>query len=272
MEYTSKNHEAAQYVAVATTTKYDINSKVGKVRAKLALQTVKSFCDLGAEVYVVDDSSSDRFFNELKSTGAHVYHENFFKGKHSMGKSKRQALKLACSGGRKVILWTEPEKTCLPNQLYKIAEPILNNSAEIIIPDRRPLCTYPISQQYAENLGNAYWKEVTGTDLDIYGGVRVIKNKTEAISNFLNYKGKYGDLWEGLYVPVIQTIIAKKERVVGIKIDYIHPKVQTEIEEGNPRFTEKRLAQLNNLSLTFKKSWEDLMFSIHSKIKPSLRP
>jgi len=257
MEYISRNQKVAHNVAVATTTKYDINSPVGKVRANLALQTVRSFCNLGAEVYVVDGDSSEKFCNDLESAGAHVYQENFSKGKHPMGKSRRQALELACNGGRKVVLWTEPEKTCLPSQLYKLVEPILDNSAEIVIPDRRPLSTYPISQQHAENLGNAYWKEVTGTDLDIYVGTRIIKNKSSAMLNFLDYEGKYGDLWDGLYAPVIQTILKDKTKVIGVKIDYIHPKVQTNIEEGDPEFTKKRLAQLNNLFFTFKKLWED---------------
>jgi hypothetical protein len=257
MDSTSEKQKIGYNVAVAMTTMYDMNSPVGQVRANLALQTIRGFRDLGAKVYVVDGNSSSEFVDHLKSAGIHVYQEKISEGKHPMGRSRRQALELACEEGRKIVLWTEPEKNCIPSQLYKLVEPVLNNSVDIVIPDRRPLSTYPISQQYAENFGNSYWKEITNTDLDMWGGVRVIANNTDAMSNFLNYKGEYGDLWDGAYVPVIQTIVEQgKTRVMGIKIDYVHPEKQRRIEEGNPDFTNKRLSQLNNLFPAIKKSWK----------------
>lgn len=245
-------------VAIATTTMYD-DSTVGKIRGNLAIQTIGDFCELGAEVYVVDSDSPDNFLKDLSCTDAHIFKEiDTHKGRHPMGKSRRQALEYAANSGKRLVVWTEPEKQCLPSQLSKLTSIALTGSGEILILDRGALTTYPPSQQHAENFGNVYWRNVTGTNLDVWGGVRGILNNTDSMFNFLEYDGRYGDLWDSIFVPVIKTIAEKgRESVVSVKINYTHPKVQTEIEERSASFTNKRLAQLNNLFPAIRESWKE---------------
>ena len=45
------------------------------------------------------------------------------------------------------------------------------------------------------------------------------------------------------------------KRVIGVKVDYVHPREQTEFEEGNYNTTMKRLDQLTNLVPAFTDYW-----------------
>lgn len=110
--------------------------------------------------------------------------------------------------------------------------------------------SYPLVQQYIEPLGNAFWKEVTGTDLDMWIGPRTWKK--ELSDYFINYDGKYGDKWDSIFIPVMN-IIADGYKVKGVEIDYVHPKIQTEIEEKLKDFNSRRVDQYNSLTMAILK-------------------
>ncbi|MFH1637021.1 MAG: hypothetical protein ABIB71_01185, partial [Candidatus Woesearchaeota archaeon] len=234
-----KNHMLASKVAIATTTWYrpDVESDV--LRSKLAKKTIRKAIGLGYDVVVVDGGSSEEFLKELEGYGAKVYAEEL----RGMGKGRRQVLKLAYETGKEIIAWIEPEKDSVIPELFKAVLPIVEGSADLVIPKRRSLETYPLLQQYAENMGNLFWKDLTGHDLDMWIGVRVFKR--ELVNYFLDYKGEYGDEWDSIFIPVMDAIVDGKT-VKGVEINYVHPKEQTEIEEHDLQFHRKRLEQLNN--------------------------
>lgn len=61
-----------------------------------------------------------------------------------MGYGRRLALSEALKTDKKVIAWTEPEKVTYLPDLAKTILPILENSADLVIPKRKSLDSYPI--------------------------------------------------------------------------------------------------------------------------------
>ena len=162
---------------------------------------------------------------------------------------------MAHNMGSPIVGWMEPEKEGYVSQIEKTVVPILNNEADLVVPKRKSLKSYPISQQYAEHFGNTIWKELTGVALDMWSGPRTWKR--ELSSYFLDYKGEYGDLWDSIFIPVMNVIYDGKG-VLSVDINYTHPKEQTELEEGDSEFSIKRLNQLNNLIPALKTHWAKL--------------
>lgn len=169
-----------------------------------------------------------------------------------MGESRRQAIKEAYNTGKEIIAWIEPEKSDYIKEVTKTAIPIINGEANIVVPKRRSLESYPLLQQYSEKLGNLFWKNITGTNLDIWSGPRTWKR--EMSRYFLEYKGGYGDKWDSIFIPVMNAILDGL-KVLSVEVNYEHPKKQTEIEEGNLEFDKKRLEQLTTLISAFEEHW-----------------
>lgn len=240
--------DIARKVAIATSTYYNQDSESDRIRAELAKRTIRSAIDLGYEVAIVDAGSSHALLKEFENYGARL---SLNLG-GTMGSDRRRAIEVASTIGRTLVAWTEPEKEYYIPELWKTALPIIEEKADIVVPDRRPLNDYPIGQQYAENLGNLVWKDITGLDLDILCGPRTWRK--ELSHYFLEYGGEYGDKWDSIFIPVMNAVL-KGEKVVGVKIDYKHPKDQTQNEEGAVSFHMKRINQLSNLTKAFVDHW-----------------
>lgn len=238
-------------VAIATTTWYDFNSKSDKVRAEIAKRTFSKAKELGYLIIAIDGGSHSDFINEIKSLGVKVSPQK----EKGLGSSRRQAFKEAYESGKEIIIWTEPEKESFIPEIEKVIKPILENKADVVIPKRKSLSTYPIAQQYIESFGNAFWKELTSTNLDMWGGMRVLKR--DLCKYFIDYNGEYGDKWENLLLPIMNMIVDKK-RVLSIDINYIHPLEQTKIEQNNLGFYKKRVEQLNNLTTPLEEYWKKI--------------
>ncbi len=233
-------------IAIATTTLYNPNNETDTYRAKLAKKAVRTAFDLGYKVIIVDSGSSDELLREFEKYGATVHMHSSI----GMGSSRRQAIRESHNTGRDIIAWTEPEKVDYIPKIADTAFPILNDSADLIVPRRKSMQSYPTAQQYAEPLGNAFWREVTGTDLDVWFGPRTWRR--ELSDYFLNYDGEYGDKWDSIFIPVMNAIFDNK-RVLGVEIEYTHPSQQTKKEEHDLTFYRKRVEQLENLTIALEK-------------------
>lgn len=236
----------ASEIAIATSTFYRKNP-VEEIRMKLALESAKLAADFGYKLIAVDGGSPADFVKSLKDYGAIVEQEK----QKGMGSGRRQAISRALELGE-IISYTEPEKAPYISQIEKTAKPIREKRADIVVPSRGPLDSYPTSQRHAENFGNDFFKELTGRALDMWSGPRTFSR--ECAPYFLNYNGQYGDLWDAIFIPVIDAIHDGK-RVISVDIEYKHPKEQTETEEGNVEFTFKRLKQLDNLMPALMTHW-----------------
>ena len=214
-------------------------------RTILAKEMIRKAIEMGYTTVVVDNGPNDKFVREIQSYGTITDYVPELK----MGAQRRYAFQVANDLGKQVIAWTEPEKTTYLSEIVKTAEPILNGEGEIMIPRRRNLDSYPTIQKELEPVGNSFFKELTGHDLDVWMGSR---SWDRSMSNyFLNYDGKYGDMWDSINIPVLRAIVDCK-KVMGVTVDYVNPAIQTQKEEKHAEdFRDKRETQLSEITRCF---------------------
>jgi len=211
-------------------------------RTVLGREMIKKAIKMGYLTVVVDNGPSDKFVREAQSYGAITDYVPGLK----MGEQRRHAFQMARDLGKQVIAWTEPEKTTYLGEIVKTAEPILNGEGQIVIPGRRNLDSYPTIQRELEPIGVSFFKELTGHDLDLWLGSR---SWDASMSDyFLDYDGKYGDLWESINIPVLRAIVDGKN-VIGVNVEYVNPGTQTEEEENHAEsLRNKREMQLSMIT------------------------
>lgn len=229
--------ELSSRVAIATATLYNLNSESDRVRAELSKKTIKLARKLGYEIVVVDGGSPDKLLREFGNCGAKL-HLQKTKG---FGNSRREAIWYASNLGKDVIVWMEPEKAPYIPEIAKTVRPIVNGSADMVVPKRKSLKSYPSMQQSLERAGNLLWEKLTGLDLDVCFGPKAWRR--ELSSYFLDYGGEYGDAWGIIFIPVMDAISDGK-RVISVEVDYTHPPEQTKVEEDDLEFHLKRIEQL----------------------------
>lgn len=237
---------------IATTT----FSKKLCLRARLALETTKKAAQLGLPIVVVDGGSCQELRVGIIEQGAMLVDEK----EHGMGPSRRQAIREAAgvAGPDGTVLWMEPEKWTLISQVFHLEHEMENYAfaedapssarADIVVPKRRSMASYPPIQQAAELLGNMYFAKATGHALDVWVGPRLIGPR--ALPYFLDYKGEYGDKWDSIFIPIVRAI-ADGLKVVGCEVGYVHSPGQTAEEEKDPDMDLKRLGQLQSLVPSF---------------------
>lgn len=238
-------------LVIATTTYYKLDNESDLIRYKLSLQMFTKAKSKGYEVVVVDGGSSSEIITTYNQLGVHVFSQK----DKGIGNSRREAIVEAQKLTTQYICWTEPEKVSLIESLDTVVEYMHNNNVDIIIPKRSSLSSYPLFQQKEEELLNMFWNNLTGKDFDICFGPRVFRK--ELSSYFLDYKGKYGDKWDSIFIPVINVLFDNK-KVESIPIDYIHPSEQTAIEQDNIEFDRKRIEQLASLTNICYLHWRKL--------------
>jgi glycosyltransferase involved in cell wall biosynthesis len=243
------SREIASKVAIATTTFYK-DTLADKNRSTLALNLAQEAKKEGYELIVVDGGSSDEFLENLRSTGAHLFKEN----KGGMGVGRRQAIREALTSQKPVLAWVEPEKGPYISQIAKTARPILMGEADLVVPRRESLDSYPTAQRYGEPLGNTALKNLTGLDIDYFFGPKTWHNQMTPY--FLNYDGKpYGDLWDSILFPLFN-MARDNRRIKSIDVVYEHPSVQKTDEDNDFSFYVKRIKQLDNLIGNAADYWE----------------
>ena len=193
-------------IVIAVTTKYpnwhkgrslDI-SNTDKVRGDLGIQTIDATIRHGYTVVVNDGDSSGEFKDELSKRGIVVLER--------IGKSRataRRQLIEYCSHvpGAKVIVRMEPEKVSLvKNCIPQLAEPILRNEAEVVVPKRRQdlfSSSYPNYMYRSEMYANKKYNDIlhefkilpSEEEFDFFFGPVVFSNKPNILKLFLeNFK------------------------------------------------------------------------------------
>jgi hypothetical protein len=156
------------------------------------------------------------------------------------------------------ILYMEPEKVDLLNHIHHIVEPILSGNYDVVVPTRNEELfhtTYPKEQFHSEMFGNMHFnnlaKQVAGfqggwgekpTKLDWLFGPFAFH--TRHSDSWLNYTGTS---WDAQMIPYVRGVKNQYWKITSVTVDFCHPKVMKEQEEGDPVFTSKRLGQLNLL-------------------------
>lgn len=244
---------------------------VDKVRGDLALEFIAKCQDKGFQVVVVHGGSSKDFDQEIsKIKGIKIARK--LSPKRAI--RRRLAYKTASLlPGVKVIITSEPEKTDLVKSFSKIAKPILDKQADIVVPERTNQSfkkSYPLFQYKSEVKGNSQYNQLLrghnllgqkDKDLDFFFGPRAFANKPKVLSLFtrrFNFKKKdkstilntfdpedYSNI---LYYPIIMALV-KKTGVKSVKVSFRYPKIQKENEAiaAKSNFVKKRQAQRSAL-------------------------
>lgn len=247
--------EIAENVAIATSTFYNIDNPSDLIRANVAINAMRTATDLGYSVALIDGGSPGELLDEFRKYGAKVFQEKERAAPGMFGPGRRQSFQEAYNLGKPIVAWVEPEKEGYVPELWKTAEPILEGKTDLVVPKRKSLDSYPEFQAREEELGNLFFKNLTGYDLDVWIGPRTWNRN---ITNyFTGYDGKFGDKWESIFMPILKAIHDEK-RISGVEINYTHPKEQTEIEKGDLKFDLKRVEQLSCLTNNMFAYWQHL--------------
>lgn len=241
-------YDITENVAIAAISLHRPDMPGYEVRPKLAVEFLKEAVDLGYKPVVVDGGSVDEFLERVDGIKGVELSIDPQEIKYKSGPNRRSAIRKAYETGRKVIALTELEKFGFLEFLEFTAEPILEDKADMIIPGRTSLESYPKIQAMLERFLNREWKKYTEIEVDISFGPRVFGRGTSRY--FTDYDGRYGDMWESSFIPVFDYIIDniwipklidnpgkaennKNLRIKGMDFLYEHPEEQASNENGN---------------------------------------
>lgn len=261
------NNEISSRTYVVTTTYYpDVND----IRFHLALEMCKLAKLYEMHLIIVDDSpdheSVRERFQQAGSNYVHTYQQD--KSNYSgKGGALRQAIQQATTLIQEnytgkgnglngaVICFTEPEKVDLMNHMSAIAKPILDGATDVVIPTRDDQDfkeSYPIEQYHSESFGNMHFnllaKQFEGfqregaTELDWLFGPFAFKARLA--SGWLKYDGTS---WDAQIIPYVRGVREENWKIMSVTVNFQHPRVMKEQEEGYSAWTKKRLLQLNLL-------------------------
>lgn len=235
------------------------NDPSSRLRQELALELFEQANANGVHVVVSDGGSNEEFLEAAtKLPNVTLVHEP--EGS-TMGSSRRfaleQALTEAADDPEHVFMWLEPEKVGLvdPETLTKLAQPIRDGLADIVVPSRTDFSTLPKQQAWIEQRANRRANSIMrGKDpseamndqeptLDLWFGPKVFNQK--AAPYFTGYEGKL-DKWDAIIKPVL-TAHQEGLQVAAVPVEFSYPSAQSELEDGNTEFQRKRLQQYGSI-------------------------
>ena len=253
----SPSPTANRGVCVVSVTYYTDQSDI---RFPLAQQLCRLATQKCINLIIVDDSPAEIHAALQQEEGAHV--KIFGQSKdhyHGKGGALRQAIHLARSLlehegdlNRCAICFTEPEKIDLINHIQNIVKPLLEESADIVVPSRNKVLfqdTYPIEQYHSESFANLHFDSLAkrhegfnNVNIDWLFGP--FSFKASLATSWLDYAG---NSWDAQMIPYVRGILNDGWRVRTVEINFMHPIEMKHQEEGDCAWTTKRLHQLNVL-------------------------
>ena len=232
-------------IAIATTI---LTAHQNTVRETLALKTANETARYKYPFIAIYGGHRNSFVEKMENAGVLIKIES---GQCEMGASRRQAMKEASrvAGKNGVVVWMEPEKYTFVPHIVGLAEVIMRKEADLVIPMRSSLNSYPKEQQESETLMNRLFERVLKKQkADLSFGPRIMNRV--ALSLFLDYKGEYGDKWDSIIIPVLRAVKMGLS-VQYTDVPYVHPREQTREEEGTMEMFVKRIEQFCNIAPSF---------------------
>jgi hypothetical protein len=154
---------------------------------------------------------------------------------------------LAC--GDSVIGFQELEKVDMFRYWKSVVNHMAERGAGVTCPRREDSLfksTYPIEQYYSETFGNLYLDSLGSKiglpSIDWTAGPMALRCTLS--KHWLDFDGQ---IWDAQLVPMLHAFMSGA-KVTSFEIDYRHPELMKQQEEGQPEWSEKRLLQLNHLS------------------------
>ncbi len=218
-----------------------MSENVFKARIMCAQEFLRSVRSVTPHVVVVTDSLSEPLARQTGVQTMQMENQN-------TGATRRAALSAALAlvpeEGPSALVWSEPEKIEIGKFLKIITQPVLEGAADLIIPRRADMASYPSWQVSWEATGNAMCSTVLGQEFDYFFGPRVLNKR--AASYFLNYPGtqQVSDAWDCVYSPLVDC------KYAGLKfgevvIDFSYPSVQRDAEREDMSMLPRRTKTLD---------------------------
>lgn len=228
-----------------------------KIRGDLILYSIRFASGVGYKVVLVDGGSAKTFCSEIKKiAGVKLFKAKIPRRSPNRRKAIFEASKIP---GVKAIVMTEIEKVSLVTDcLQEIVAPILNGSADLVVPKREVGLfkkNYPDYMFESEVEGNLLYNEELrangllsshAEDLDVFFGARVFKNDNKLLKFlFSHYEANpFDTLLEhrlfnleeysnAQFFPVVKAL-SKGLKVLSVTVPFKYPEKQKENEEvGN---------------------------------------
>lgn len=258
LEVEENAHEREQFkdLAIYTSTLYK-EDPISRVRAPLAIKFLENARRLGIKC-VVTDSGSNNEFLEAVGQMENVTLVDDSHVKASMGESRRSALEKASSlEGVEFFLYADPEKDDLITQqnICNMLQILRNNEADIVVPQRKSLESYPPFQAWIEKRANKRATKLAkgyneshevAKHLDLWFGPKMMNLAgSKFFENYNRDKGKL-DKWDSIIVPVIEAHNAGL-RIGTVEVDYEVDTTRRDSEVSHPEIAKsmsrKRLEQ-----------------------------
>lgn len=225
------------------------------IRGDLAIQSINKAISQGVQVVASDGGSSDEFLSAIKAFEDQEMLTVVRATQAGRAPQRRAAFKRAIQfSGKEAIVYFQPEKDSLMDYLVEITKPILDGSADVVVPSR--------VKELFEKHYTSYMKEIEphvnktynylmhrnnllpeGENFDWFFGPVVFKNDPEIIAYFLKEYGLRFPIKsrigaqpnpemhsDGHYFPIIEALFRGK-RVVSVQVPFIYPKLQRLNEE-----------------------------------------
>lgn len=159
--------------------------------------------------------------------------------------------------GYEAVVWTEPEKKDLIKSISQIVMPIVVGEADIVLPRRKSLLSYPSWQQPWEETGNKMCGKIFGKDFDFFFGPRALNKK--ALDCFIEYPTgeTVTDKWDGIFSPLLDAQAAGL-RFAEVAVDFSYPAQQSQEEENDRSILVRRTHGLDVIVTEFFKRKEYL--------------
>lgn len=276
--------------SVIITTTFYRDDREGSLRKELARAFFNEALASGYPVIAVDGSPDDSFRREMNSLGVQMHQET----QHGLAASRREALSHAqkyANGPVDYIVWSEPEKVDFVRSIPLLEAIARQKSADIVVPARISMRSYPLHQQWSEKFANQRhtdygYLDIHGKPIDTFFGPKLWRAELSPLFHHFAddsvareladmrielLRKKYGrdltkeqiqteyeraktDLQKSdhmIQMPVCKAVLEGKA-VVSAEINYTHPMKQTKFERENVSFyNAKRLWQLNALEEQF---------------------
>jgi hypothetical protein len=247
--------EKREMTYVVTSTYY---SEEDVVRSRLAKKFADGVAELpDTELIMIDGGSCDGFRNEILSNNPDVMFlpqsERGMDAARLQGfrvaKSMAEQFKATYGDASVAIQWSEPEKVGFVKFIPTVVRPILAGTADVVIPNRLSMESYPYFQMLTETAACEFVSQIVGVKWDQFFGP--VAASFEGIEHFIHFDSEKHDRagtggYGRIHLPRFDAL-KQGMRVKTVEIDYRHPQGQTEEEAGNMLMNMKRVRQLHDI-------------------------
>lgn len=218
-------------------------------RCELGLEACKRAVAAGLRMLLVD-ASPPEVHAALAATGVLVRKQT---AKGRKGAALREAISAAVAllPADGIICYQELEKVEMVSLQRGVADAIRASGAGVCVPRRQDKAfreSYPVDQYHSEHFANGYLdslaRPVGFPSVDWTFGPLALRASLAP-----HWLACNGELWDAQIVPMVEAARWAGKGVIEHPVHYTHPPEMKAEEEGVPKWSEKRLEQLNFLFL-----------------------